>query len=620
MYKRPLSHIFFVCLILTLLVTTHVSWASQSSFKPTVPVLPLEDLKPGMKGYALTVIQGQKVVSFPVEIISIVPQLESRPRHLIMIRVSGDVIDKTGGIAAGMSGSPVYIGQKLIGAIGYGFNFSEHNIGYVTPIEDMATVWNWPEVKKSLPKFTLPLEKEDEKESHKEETQPEEDKGENEEIGTNDTTSPESPSDQMTPKALPLQISGVSQRTVNKLENVLGEKAVLAGGISSDEHIVDYKAAFSPGDGVGVLLAWGDVTVGAIGTVTSVDKDGRFLAFGHPFLERGAVAFPAAKVNIHNVIPNLASPFKIGSFSQIVGTITQDRAEAIGGQVGYFTPSIDASLRFKDVDRNVRALKRFHVVPDPFMSSEMTSILYTGLIDRLWGRIGEGTARVSLQIEGYGLPKGWTRSNMFFSESNIGGDSLREIQEIIKAITLNPYKDIYPLGIHLSVEMTQKPNLIFIEGLKVEGETFRPGDKIPVEITLRPYRGEQSKKKFELIVPQDAAGPVEIAVRGGGIMPLEEDAIIQGWKTIENFDQMLKEISALETNNEVILELNYAKVPDETSQPGPTKEDLELLSQIKERRLNEGSMRIFRTDYVVEGLLRKIVQIVPETNNRQERE
>ena len=601
-YVRSKVSVGIVSILILLTILIETGFASSVSFASSVPILPLSEIKPGMKGEALTVIQGEDVVSFPIEIISVVPQLESRPRHLIMVRAGGDIIKKTGGIAAGMSGSPVYINKKLIGAIGYGFNFSEHDIGYVTPIEDMMSIWEWPDERQKLPQLSVfpPEEHELELEQEKE------DEKENEITG-------------LIKKAAPLQVGGVSQRTADRLGTFLGGKAVLAGGLNGEGQLVDYSSQLVPGEAVGVLLAWGDVTVGTIGTVTSIDEKGRFLAFGHPFLQKGIVAFPAAKVQVHNVIPSLESPFKVGSFSRIIGTVTQDRAEAVGGQVGYFTPSVDASFRFRDIDRNQRDLKRFHIVSDPFVNSDMTSTLFTGLIDRLWGRIGEGTARISLQIEGFGLPKGWTRSNMFFSDKDIGDEALSEIREIMKAISLNPYKEVYPLGFHLAVEITQKPNVIYIEGLEVEGETFLPGEKVHVEITLRPYRGEQTKKKFELMVPQNAAGSVEVAVRGGGIMPLEEEAIVQGWKSIDNFDQMLKEINALETNNEVILELNYDKVPDDGAKPGPTKEDRELLSQTKERRLDEGTLRIFKTDYVVEGLLREIIQVEPQENDAKER-
>ncbi len=490
----------------------------------------------------------------------------------------------------------------------------------MTPIKDMESIWAWPE---DPPSFPQPLSlKEDgkdaekgveEEEAENNEETAEENSVENE--NTEETTEGNAENTNLSSgsekRALPLQVGGVSQRIANRVGERLGEKVFLAGGLNGNEQLVDYKGTFAPGEAIGVLLAWGDVTIGSIGTITSVDKDGRFLAFGHPFLGRGAVAFPAVKVKVHNVVPSLESPFKVGSFSHIVGTVTQDRAEAIGGRLGYFAPSIEASLRFKDIDRNERDMKRFHVVQDPFLGMDLASTLFTGLIDRLWGRVGEGTARISLQVEGKEIYKGWTRSNMYFSETDVADEALQEVRDLMKNIAMNPFMEISPMGIHLSVEITRQPKLIFIEGLKIDGEIFVPGQKVPVEVTLRPYRGKQSKKKLELTVPQDASGPVEIVVRGGNIMALEEDAIVQGWKTIDNFDQMLKEMSSLETNNEVIVELNYAKIPDSPEDMIPTKEDTELLSQVKERRLNEGTMRIFKTDSVVEGLLRKIIQVQP---------
>ncbi|MFA7362963.1 MAG: SpoIVB peptidase S55 domain-containing protein, partial [Aminobacteriaceae bacterium] len=124
--------------------------APAASFRPSEPSMDIASLRPGMKGHALTVISGRDIVRFPVEIVSIIPKKGS-PRNLIMVKASGPIIEKTGGIAAGMSGSPVYMNGKLIGAIGYGWNFSEHNLGLVTPLEDMVTIWDWPEKKITIP-------------------------------------------------------------------------------------------------------------------------------------------------------------------------------------------------------------------------------------------------------------------------------------------------------------------------------------------------------------------------------------------------------------------------------------------------------------------------------------
>ncbi len=137
----------FLFLLLSVLLAVS---ADAAPFRPSGPSLGASSLRPGMKGHALTVVSGREIIRFPVEIVSIIPRKGS-PRNLIMVRASGPVIAKTGGIAAGMSGSPVYVNGKLIGAIGYGWNFSEHNLGLVTPLEDMASIWDWPEKKVVLP-------------------------------------------------------------------------------------------------------------------------------------------------------------------------------------------------------------------------------------------------------------------------------------------------------------------------------------------------------------------------------------------------------------------------------------------------------------------------------------
>jgi Glycine/serine hydroxymethyltransferase len=139
---KPVRCFLFLLVSVVLLALS----AEAAPFKPSEPFLRTSSLRPGMKGYALTVISGREILRFPVEIVSIIPRKGS-PKNLIMVRASGSVISQTGGIAAGMSGSPVYVNGKLIGAVGYGWNFSDHNLGLVTPFEDMASVWDWPEKK-----------------------------------------------------------------------------------------------------------------------------------------------------------------------------------------------------------------------------------------------------------------------------------------------------------------------------------------------------------------------------------------------------------------------------------------------------------------------------------------
>jgi len=566
-----------------------------------------------MKGYALTVVSGREIVRFPVEIVSVIPG-KGIPRHLIMIKASGPVIEKTGGIAAGMSGSPVYINGKLIGAIGYGWNFSEHTLGLVTPFEDMASVWNWPEKPVSIPpapplgsvegKKDIPTAEEKESEEADEET------SENDDDENLVVPVPAEPS------LSPLFIDGISARKASEIAKILGGGRYIPGGAFTDDIPVEMNAGMSPGDAITVLLAWGDVTIGATGTLTAIAPDGRFIAFAHPFLGRGAVNYPVARAYIHNVVPSMEAPFKVGSPLKIVGTVTQDRPQGIGGRIGYFTPSISATLVFSDGERSVKERKRFHVVPDPFLGGKLTAGVFTGLIDDLWGRKGQGTATLTLTVQGRGLISGWTRTNMFFSETDLAAAALKETSELLEVVFLNPFAEVYPLGITVTTEFSSLPKLMYVEGVNLKGESFSAGETIDVEILLRPYRKKQVKKSFQIVIPKDAAGVCEILVRGGGIEPLNQSAIIQGWKTIDNFRQLFTEMSALETNNELILEFNYEKRQKggrgrgEDEEP-VSKEEQELLSELKQRRLKDGTLQIFKSEFVVEGLLRKLITVKP---------
>jgi hypothetical protein len=391
------------------------------------------------------------------------------------------------------------------------------------------------------------------------------------------------------------------------LENIgkLLDRPVVAGGAGPSSLPVQYNARISPGEAIGVLLAWGDVTMGATGTVTAVSKDGRFVGFGHPFTNRGHVAYPLVKANIHGVVPSLKSSFKIGTPIRIVGSVTQDRPQAIGGRIGTFQPAVDVSVKFADTDMGSEAAKRFHVVYDPFMISEILPEMVAGVVDGVWGRKGEGTAKVTVDVEGGGLQKGWERTDYFFSDKDVVGEMATAVKEIARIISLNPFEEIAPLGIHVNTEFTSEPKILFIENLKVEQKEFKPGDDVSVEIKLRPYRKAQVVKKYKLKIPKDAAGPCEVLVRGGGIAELGQETIAQGYKSISSFSQMLREMSAKEANNEVILELICEKgLP---ASPIKDKDEDELLSEIKVRRIKEGTMRIFKSKYYVDGLLRKTV-------------
>jgi hypothetical protein len=411
---------------------------------------------------------------------------------------------------------------------------------------------------------------------------------------------------------------GLSERAAAKLK-VRAGIPVEAAPYGASGELPLAEARFSPGEAVALLLAWGDVEIGASGTVTATAKDGRFLAFGHPFLEWGAVNFPAARAYVHDTISSQAFPFKIASPVSLLGTATQDRPAGVGGRTGYFTPSMAATLVFKDADLpegspGARVVKNFRVAPDAFLGAQLLRGVYEGLIGDLWGRTGQGTATVTLRAEGRGLTQGWARTNVFFSDSDVGGVAMDEPASIIEMFLLQPFEEVFPIGFWLEVTVTQEPKVLYIEDVVVSSDA-EPGERLDVEVTLRPWRRKPVKRRFEVVVPKDATGNCELVVRGGGLNSLSQLAVDGGWKSIDGFQRMLTEMDAADANNELILEFSHDQTEDKTD--GDEKKDeakllpeeKEFLSETKARRIKEGTLKISRSEYVVEGMMKRRINV-----------
>jgi hypothetical protein len=475
-----------------------------------------------------------------------------------------------------MSGSPVFIDGKLVGAVGIGWNFSDHTMALVTPIEEMCDIFSRSDRQIDL-------------------------KG------------PEVRKESANHRSSPLMVGGLSGGAVSRLAAILNVPLEAFPYGSGGELPVE-DVPFAPGEAVSVLLAWGDVEMVATGTVTATSRDGRFLAFGHSFLERGAVNFPAARAYVHDIVDSRLFPFKLASPAALTGTVTQDRAAGIGGRAGYFTPSIAATLVFRDIDAGLtqKAEKNFRVVPDAFLGAKLLEGVYGGLLDDQWGRKGQGTATVTLRVEGRGLLPGWARTNVFFSDSEIGSAALRESSSIMELFLLQPFKEIFPIGFRLDVSMTQEPRVLAIEDVTVSSDA-RPGEALDVEVTLRPWRREPVKKHFEVVVPKEAEGTCELLVRGGGTNSLSQIAVDGGWKSIGSFERLLAEIDAMDANNELIVELLYDQTGEKTRGGSGRRtqlpEEKEFLSETKTRRIKEGTLRISRSDHVVEGLMRRLINV-----------
>jgi hypothetical protein len=534
--------------------------AEASIFTPEQRIMKIEQVKQGMSGYALTVLQGQTISRIPVEVVSVIPR-SGVPSKLILVKI------KNGVAASGMSGSPVYFENKLAGAIGYGFFNADHKVVMVTPIEEMMRIFSWPDKKIVIPQNSVQL-------------------------------------------SAPLSVSGVGISTADSIGEILMRKVELAGGAYNGFLPIEENAKLKPGEAVMAFIAWGDVTIGVTGTLTATSKDGKFLAFAHPFLELGSMNFPIARSKINYIVQNKEFPFKIGTPLSFVGTITQDRQQGVGGQLGYFTPSVSASLVFRNRDLGQVTRRGFNIIHAPFVTPRMIGTIFSGLIRELWGRNGEGTLLTTFSVDGGSIGNAWRRNNLFFSTTNAPEAPRQEIINISEVFLLNAFKDIFPIGFRLEVEVTEEPKVLYIEEININKSVINPGDTIEVQVKLRPWRKRQLIRSFDLKVPENASGMCEVVVRGGAFDTTLPSAIIEGWKSIDSFERMLSELDSIETNDELIIELNT--LPQDKSTP-----NTEYLSEIRERRLKEGNMRVFSAGHFVEGLMRKQFEVRPVNRNRK---
>ena len=537
-----------------------ITCESSQAFTPEQPIMKLNQVRPGMTGHALTVLRGLTPAKIPVKIISIIPKTPNR--NEILIKFLGGYK-----LAKGMSGSPVYIRGRIAGAVRSGWANSDQTLATITPIEEMCAIFD----------------------------------------------------DNLNQKenflAGDLILSGMSKNfLLEKFADSLGLN--LTQGISrASQNINIDNSRLKPGDSVSVLLAWGDVDLSASGTITATSKTGEFLAFGHSFLKRGGANYPAAKTFIHETVNSSSFPFKLTTPLSINGTITHDRESGIAGRFNYFGHSIGCELVFNNLDTGESSNYKFRVVADEFLTPSLLNGIYTGLTEEAWGRKGQGTMLINLRIDAKNVNNGWTRQDIFFSGENVLAKAFEQPVKIIDAFMTQPFADIMPVGFRITVNATESPRALIIEDVDAP-KTASPGDEVTIIVTLREWRKGTFRRKFILRIPESASGVCEVVVRGGNTQPMSQLAVESGYKSINSLARMLDELKAIDSNNELFIELNTDKLGESLKNVLSGKnnsdflpEEQEYLSETKSRRIKEGTLKILSSEYFIDGMMKRIIHV-----------
>lgn len=486
--------------LLFLWVCSFSAAQAVSQTAPQTPDFPLSALEPGQRGYALTATSPEDVARFDVEVLAL--QYDAGTGFpLVLVRTSGPVIDASGGIASGMSGSPVYLPHEgenaLLGAVSFTFPESTGGLGLVTPIETMrqadpragAVAGSASRVARFGPEFD-----------------PQE----------------------AVPVRTPLLLSGLSARASTFLAPFLDERlepltlgTTGASGVQANSYAEQDRAfVLGPGSAVSAQLVRGDVTVAAVGTLTLVE-DGVFWAFGHPLLGQGAASFALAPAYVTAVVPSRSVPFKLAdSGRRVLGSVTQDRPYAISGVLGRTPRMVPVTLLFSGEAGQLR--KRFDVTADERLYAPLLSAATLQAFDELLAARGGGTADLAWTITLRGgrtlrvLEQAASPDDVAFAAAELAAEPLG-------LLAANPFRDAEVERVEVTVRVRRSQKVAELVEVVPERRTLKAGGTAFVNVRLQPYRDEPTVERVRIPLPPRLRGPVTLSVRGGATAPEGEE-------------------------------------------------------------------------------------------------
>jgi hypothetical protein len=460
------------------------------------------DLKPGMKGYAWTVLSGSQPEAIPVEIVGILQNQWGPNQDIILAKLGGKAIRTN--VAGGMSGSPVYIDGKLVGAVALRFSvFSPDAICGITPIELMLEV---NEFEKSRP---LDARTPDKTVAQDSVSVP---SGMLAQVLSAGASGNFRPNSTMVPIETPLTFAGFHENVLQQFSPLFQQMGmnVAAGGAAStglsSKPAPGWQNSLQPGDAVTGVLVTGDMSVSGMCTVTY--NDGKHvLACGHSFFNLGPVDMPMAKADVLMTLASQFQPNKFGNATEIVGALKQDRHSAIMGELGATAAMVPVTVKVRSFNDSltVRNEKDLHF--NVFVHQKWTPyLMMLTLFNSLSGLndfADETTYRMSGKVELDGQP-GMSISTMLASSENPAPAPMQLAGwwgDKFNRLFLNPVHTPKLKAVDATIDIFPDRRVATIENAWIPSSEVDAGSEVPVKVFLRPYRGERIERDFLLKIP-----------------------------------------------------------------------------------------------------------------------
>jgi hypothetical protein len=450
-----------------------------------IAIFPLRDVRAGQHAIGKTVFLGNKIEEFQVEILGVLENVGPR-QSVILARLSGGPLAETG-VMQGMSGSPVYMDGRLVGAVALAFNFSKEPIAGIRPIEEMLAVGDSGQPA-AAPK-----------------------------VASNN-------GDPLASKlmniATPVSFSGFTAGTLDQFAPQLKKlgleprQGVSSGGKLPSQ--LGAPASLRPGDMNAVELLSGDMSIGAEGTVTAVDGKSIY-AFGHQFMSVGNTELPFARAEVLTLLPNLNSSFKISSPLEWMGAITQDRSTSIYGELGRKADTIPVSITVKD-GRRAPLAYHMQMIQDRVLSPYIVQTAVYSAMDATERTLGLASYSLRGGVEFVNGAPPLKLDNTYAGDFNVPLQASSGVASPLSSILGAGFDALKIKSINLEIEASEHKRFLQVDQITASPKQVHPGGAVELSVTLTGENGLEVQKNVRYRVPVGApAGVLSFTVSDGSM-------------------------------------------------------------------------------------------------------
>tara|TARA_B100001123_G_C15317302_1_gene1026605 strand:- start:524 stop:2251 length:1728 start_codon:yes stop_codon:yes gene_type:complete len=511
-----------------------------------------------MVGVGYTVFKGNELDEFKVHILGILQNVIGPKRNLILARLEGGPLSETG-IISGMSGSPVYIENQLIGAVSYSLGtFSKEPIAGITPIGEMleTTESQMTPQKQNNATVMFPLKPFNINESIQKAFSSAKpfakhfsdirlltliDSAVSPTIGT-----------MLRPITTPLFLGGFSSASLQPFNDTLVNAGLSATPTETALLNQESNSTLRPGDAIGVNLLEGDLAIGAAGTLTHINGD-KVYAFGHALYNLGPINFPMTRVHVHTVLPSLDSSIKIMSSGKTIGTASQDRDTTIAGRLGPGPDLIPITFKLES-ETGVKKNFQMRTVDNQTFTPLMIYLAIGETLSSFKREIGVNTFRLQGTVR-------LKEENPLIFENLFTGDqapisAANYIMTPINALFQNDFEQAQLLAVDLNITTSESKLTATLDRVWIEESNLKPGETATLKISMKTYRGENIEQILPIKIPSNAQGQISIIVSDGSYLnQWETQKLYFQKRQVNSLSQMIRAINSTYKNDRFYVRL-----------------------------------------------------------------